>query len=224
MKPMVTLITGVLLMAATTVPSEVQFAAQDGGVVSAAVPGGGTRGVGLAPGAKFDKASWKKEAAELAEAGFRVVAIDFRGYGKSRGGPQAQPGSADLYMDVLAAVRYLRANGATTVAVIGASMGGGAAANAVVKGKAGEIDRLVLLSHAPIQEPERITGPKLFITSADDPVTPKVREQFGKAPEPKELQVLDGSAHAQFLFTTAHGPRVMRDILRFLAGHSTAAN
>jgi len=220
---MVTLITGVLLMAATGAPTEIHFPTQDGGVVHADVYGAGSRGVVLAHGARFDKASWKKEAAELAEAGFRVVAIDFRGYGKSHGGPNAKPGMDNMYMDVLAAVRYLRENGAASVAVVGGSMGGGASANAVVHGKAGEIDRLVLLAPAPIQEPERIAGPKLVITSADDPITPKVREQYAKAPEPKQLQVLDGSAHAQFIFTTSHREHVMAEIVRFLGGRSTAA-
>ena len=102
-------------------------------------------------------------------------------------------------------------------------MGGGASANAVVHGQQGEIDRLVLLAPAPIQEPERITGPKLVITSADDPITPKVREQYAKAPEPKQLEVLDGSAHAQFILTTPHREHVMGEILSFLGGRSTAA-
>lgn len=221
---MFTIITGVLLMAAAGAPAEVHFAVQDGGVVYADVYGAGARGIVLAHGARFDKASWKREATELAEAGFRVVAIDFRGYGQSRGGPNAKPGMDDMYMDVLAAVRYLRENGATSVAVIGGSMGGGASANAVVHAKAGEIDRLVLLAPAPIEAPERVTGPKLIITAADDPITPKVRELYAKAPEPKRLEVLDGSAHAQFLLTTAHRPKIMAEILSFLGGRSTAAH
>jgi pimeloyl-ACP methyl ester carboxylesterase len=221
---MVTLITGVLLMAASGGPSEIHFTTQDGGVVYADVYGSGSRAVVLAHGARFDKASWKKEAAQLADAGFRVVAIDFRGYGKSHGGPNARTGMDDMYMDVLAAVRYLRENGATSVSVVGGSMGGAASANAVVHGKAGEIARLVLLAPAPIQEPERITGPKLVITSADDPITPKVREQYAKAPEPKQLEVLDGSAHAQFILTTNHREHVMTEIVRFLGGRSTAAH
>src|SRR3954469_10566007 len=139
---MLKLMAGVIVMAATAAAGEVHFEAPDGGVVYADVYGAGPRAVVLAHGARFDKASWKKEATELAAAGYRVVAIDFRGYGKSKGGANSQPGMADMYLDVLAAVRYLRANGATSVAVIGASMGGGASANAVVKGKPGEIDRL----------------------------------------------------------------------------------
>jgi hypothetical protein len=46
---------------------------------------------------------------------------------------------------------------------------------------------------------------------------PRIREQYEKAPEPKELIILDGSAHAQFLFQTDQGDRVMREILRFLS-------
>jgi hypothetical protein len=34
---------------------------------------------------------------------------------------------------------------------------------------------------------------------------------------PKELIVLDGSAHAQFLFTSEQGERVIDEILRFLS-------
>jgi pimeloyl-ACP methyl ester carboxylesterase len=97
-------------------------------------------------------------------------------------------------------------------------MGGGASANAVVKGKPGTIDRLILLAAAPIENPERITGPKLFAFAQNDPITPKARDQYEKAPQPKELLVLDGAAHAQFLFTTDQGERLMKEILRFLSG------
>jgi hypothetical protein len=53
--------------------------------------------------------------------------------------------------------------------------------------------------------------------SDDGPRLPRIREQYEKAPEPKKLIVLDGSAHAQYLFQTDQGERVMREILRFLS-------
>lgn len=222
---MIKLILGLLTMATlSAAPEEVSFAAGDGGVVFADLYGSGERGVVLAHGARFDKSSWKDQAARLAIAGFRVAVIDFRGYGKSRGGPKSQSPGDEMYLDVLAAAHYLRENGAKTVAVIGASMGGGAAANAVVKGAAGAIDRLILLAPAPIQSPERITGPKLFITAEGDPIAPQVREQYQKAPEPKEMLVLNGTAHAQFLFATDQGERLMQEILRFLSARATAAH
>ena len=85
------------------------------------------------------------------------------------------------------------------------------------KGAPGSIDRLILLAHAPIQNPERITGPKLFATAQGDSITPQVKTQYEKAPEPKQMLLLEGSAHAQFLFTTDQNARLMREILHFLS-------
>ena len=213
---MIRLIFGVSTMATLFAASEeVSFPTGDGGVVYADLYGAGNRGVVLAHGMKFDKASWRDQAVQLADAGFRVAAIDFRGYGKSHGGPDSQS-PRDLYLDVLAGVDYLRAHGAKTVAVMGASMGGGASANAVVKGKPGSIDRLILLSPVPIQNPEQIGVPKLYATAPGDPITPQVKEQFAKAPEPKQMLLLEGSAHAQNLFHTDQNDRLMEAILRFL--------
>lgn len=185
--------------------------------------GKGDRGIVLAHGGRFNKESWKKQAEELQKAGFRVLAIDFRGYGKSRGPGLADPMSAPLHLDVLAAVRYLKKTGAKTVSVLGGSMGGSAAGDAAVDAEPGEIDRLVFLGSAGSDKPEKMKGRKLFLIARDDlgsgdiPRLPKVREHYEKTPGPKELIVLEGSAHAQFLFETDQAERVMREILRFLS-------
>ncbi len=201
----------------------VSFPTQDGGVVYADLYGGSGRGVVLAHGGRFNKESWVKQARVLADAGFRVLAIDFRGYGQSKGGSGSAGGYDELRFDVLAAIRYLHDGGAKSVSVVGASMGGGAAAEASVAAAPGEIDRLVLLAPSAIDHPERMKGRKLFVVARDDPSasgTPrlvKIREQYEKAPEPKELLILEGSAHAQYIFETDQGERLMREILRFLA-------
>jgi acetyl esterase/lipase len=200
----------------------ISFATEDGGLIHADLYGEGERAVVLAHGGRFNKASWAPQARVLAAAGFRVVALDFRGYGESRGPGDADVLSAPLYLDVLAAVRWLRANGAKSVAVIGGSMGGGAAAEASIHAASGEIDRLVLLAPMAIQTPEKIRGEKLYILSRDDlgpgdkPRLPKIREQFERVPEPKEWIVLEGAAHAQALFETDQGERLMGEIVRFL--------
>ena len=54
-------------------------------------------------------------------------------------------------------------------------------------------------------------------TSGTGPRFPGIKAQYEKAPQPKQLIVLDGSAHAQFLFETEHRGRIMREILRFLS-------
>lgn len=213
-----------LMLAGFAAPQEhVSFPTQDGGLVYADVYGRGDRGVVLAHGGRFQKESWKKQAQALAKAGFCVLAIDFRGRGQSRGAPQSKSPDDGVQYDVLAAVRYLRENRTKTVSVVGASFGGGAAAQASVEARTGEIDRLVLLAPSAIDEPERMKGRKLFIASRDDPQADgsprliKIREQYEKAPPPKELLILDGSAHAQYIFQTEQGERLMREILRFLS-------
>jgi len=198
----------------------VSFPTPDGGVVYADLYGKGERGVVLAHGGRFNKESWEKQAQVLVNVGFRVLAIDFRGRGQSRG-PQSKSGDDGVEYDVLSAVRYLHANGAKTVSVVGASFGGEAAADASIDAEPGEIDRLVLLAAWTDRPPEKMKGRKLFIVARDDanddgPRLPKIRANYKKADGPKELIILDGSAHAQFLFATDQGDRLMREILRFL--------
>jgi hypothetical protein len=82
---------------------------------------------------------------------------------------------------------------------------------------------VVLLAHGAYGLPENLTGRKLFIVSRDDPGPDgqprllRIRAQYEKAPGPKELVILEGSAHAQFIFQTDQGERLMREILRFLS-------
>jgi pimeloyl-ACP methyl ester carboxylesterase len=222
MQPLLAVVGAVLLSGGTEAPDRVSFKTEDGGLVYADIYGEGDRGVVLAHGGRFNKESWTPQARTLAEAGFRVLAFDFRGYGQSTGPGQSDPLSAPLQLDVLAAVRYLRATGAKSVSVVGGSMGAGAAGGASIEARAGEIDRIVLLAGTANGPPERLKGPKLFIVSRDDvggpdvPRLPRIRAQYEKAPEPKELIILEGSAHAQAIFQTNQAERLMREILRFL--------
>jgi pimeloyl-ACP methyl ester carboxylesterase len=197
----------------------VSFPTEDGGVISADLYGEGSRGIVLAHGGRFNKESWKPQAERLSAAGFRVLAIDFRGVGKSRGPGDSE--SAPWQLDVLAAVHYLHRAGAKSVSVIGGSMGGSAAGDASIISKPGEIDRIVFLGAAPNLPAEKLKSPTLFIVARDDasgdgPRLPGIKAQYEKAPQPKKLIVLDGSAHAQYLFQTDQGERVMHEILDFL--------
>jgi pimeloyl-ACP methyl ester carboxylesterase len=202
----------------------VSFPTRDGWIIHADLYGGGDRGVVLAHGGRFEKSSWEPQTRVLVKAGFRALAIDLRGFGQSKEGPESARSDYGSPLDVLAAVRYLREKGAKTVSVVGASMGGDAAEGAVSEAEPGEIDRVVLLAHGAYGPPEKLKVRKLFIVSRDDPGPggkllrlTRIREQFEKAPEPKELVILDGSAHAQFIFQTDQGERLMREILRFLS-------
>ena len=71
-----------------------------------------------------------------------------------------------------------------------------------------------MIASEGIEKPERMKGRKLFITCRDDlgpggkPRLDNIRDHYKKAPEPKELVILDGSAQAQFIFATDQGERV----------------
>jgi pimeloyl-ACP methyl ester carboxylesterase len=221
MRILTALLATLLLASSVAAQQQVSFSTPDGGIVFADLYGKGDRAVVLAHGGRFNKASWATQAQTLVKAGFRVLAIDFRGRGQSRG-PQSKSGDDGAEYDVLAAVRYLRRAGAKTVSVIGASFGGEAAADASIDAEPGEIDRLVLLAAWTDRSPQKMKGRKLFIVARDDanadgPRLPKIRANYEESTGQKELVILDGSAHAQFLFSTDQGERLMREILRFLS-------
>jgi pimeloyl-ACP methyl ester carboxylesterase len=196
-------------------PKEVSFPTADGGMIDADLYGQGSYGVVFAHGAIFNKESWEPLAKRIAALGYRALAIDFRGYGKSKKGSNT-PG---LDQDVLAAVRWLHKQGITTVSVVGASMGGGASAKAATEVKPGEINKLVLLSPVPIKNPEQIKAASiLFIASRNEALAPKIRKQFKRAPQPKQIVLLDGNAHAQNIFATKEAQKLSDTIIQFLTG------
>ncbi len=206
--------------------TRVTFRTPDSASIEADLYGKGDRAIVIiGHGGYSSRTSWANEARALAEAGYHTLVFDTRAATELAAGKE----TACLYdescmaVDVLAAVRYVRASGAKSVAVLGGSAGGGAAAQAAVDAAEGEIDRLVLLAPMEIASPERIKGRKLYATSRNDlgsgdkPRLPGIRAQYDKAPPPKKWLVLDGSAHAQRIFDTEQGPRLRREILRFLA-------
>ena len=191
--------------------------------IQADLYGSGTRAVILAHGGRFGKESWKKQAQAFASAGFLVLAIRFRG---DRSNPDGSPGSfgsdADNAADVLAAVSYLHRIGAKTVSAVGGSLGGDAVGEADAESRPGNIDRVVFLGSSGGSAPEKLSGRKLFIVARGDRSgsglrLPEISSNYQKAPQPKKLVILEGSAHAQFLFDTDQGPRLLNEILRFLS-------
>ncbi|HYD55172.1 MAG TPA: alpha/beta hydrolase [Gemmatimonadaceae bacterium] len=199
----------------------ITFATRDDGVVAADEYGAGRDAVLLVPGGRYERRSWERQARLLADSGLRVLALDLRGRGDSRAG---RAGTDSIQLDVLAAIAYLRATGAQRLTVVGASLGGWAAAEAAIAASP-PIDGLVLLAHAPIVRPERLRVRTLFLVSRDDVRgggirrLPELREQYRRTRARKTFVVLDGAAHAQALFATDQGPTVMAEILRFARAH-----
>jgi pimeloyl-ACP methyl ester carboxylesterase len=200
--------------------ASITIATCDSGVVAADEYGTGSAAVLLVPGGRFDRRSWAEQAHALADAGLRVLAIDLRGRGSTRTG---RAGPDSLQLDVAAAIEYLRATGATRLTVIGASLGGWAAAEAAVIATPA-LDGLVLIAHAPIDHPERLRTRTLFMVSRGDTRgggilrLPEIRDQCERGQAPCTLVVLEGAAHAQQLFATDQGARAMAEILHFVRG------
>ena len=210
----------IALLSGCSASRHISFPTEDGGVVYADKYGSGAHAVILAHGGRFTKESWKKQAEVLAGKGFLVVAIDFRGRGRSQGGDGKNDSDEYVHLDVLAAIDYLHGKGATDISVVGASFGGWAAAKAINQSNI-EVDRIVLLA-ATVDEPATLPGRKLFILTEKDYMgegtlrLPEIRSQFEQASEPKELVLLAGDAHAQHIFSSDQGSRLMMEIVRFL--------
>jgi pimeloyl-ACP methyl ester carboxylesterase len=97
----------------------VQLTTSDGAGIYGVEVGTGTTGVVLGHQYLSDHCEFMDFARDLAKRGYSSLAIDFRYYGRSRGGDGRR-----LDLDVAAAVARLRADGATRIKLVGASMGG----------------------------------------------------------------------------------------------------
>jgi pimeloyl-ACP methyl ester carboxylesterase len=218
---------------APVAPRQVSFPTADGGTVFADLYGEGRDALVLAHGAAFNKESWRGFALDLAGRGFLVMAIDFRGYGQSKAGSAGRDG---LFEDILAAARHLRERGARRVAALGASMGGSAVAQAAAAARhfLGLVSeqslynlaaRTVELEVIPVcrayglglAHPERIKGATLLIASEDEPDARRMAAEYERMPDPKQLVLLPGTAHAQHILKTDQAPRVVTSVASFLS-------
>ena len=104
-----------------------------------------------------DQGSVRRICHRLAQLGRVVLAIDFRGHGRSRG--RSTLGYAEVH-DLAAGAAFLRDNGVPTLAVLGWSMGGSIALR--YAGLGGDADAIVSIS-SPGYWFERGTSPMRLI-------------------------------------------------------------
>ena len=165
----------------------------------ALVWGQGDRGAVLAHGAAYDAASWREQAERLAESGVAVLAVE-----------------DTSARSVAEAARYLKQErGVSDVTLIGASAGTGGVLGAA-KEDPGLADGVILLSGTG-----EVSGlgeyPKLFVASEGEGLAEEVRRMAERAPGSRnEALILPGDAHAQAIFETDQGERLMRAILERL--------
>lgn len=159
--------------------------------------GDGSRAVVLADESDLDLCAWLPFARRLVQAGYRAVLFDYR---------LPVP-------DTVAVVRYLRAHGARSVALVGASQG--AKVSIVVGTHHGvRVDAVVSLSAESalsgvgdvLPYARRLRVPVLFVTAAEDPYgSADATRSFAhatRAPHHR-LVVVPGDAHGVALLHTA---------------------
>ncbi len=161
--------------------------------------GEGDRGVILAHGAAYDAASWEAQGQTLREDGVVALAVE-----------DVSPGSLRFAID------YLKKEyDVESVALVGASAGAGPVLQ-VAEEETEEMSQIILLSGIG-----EVSGlgeyPKLFVASEGEEVSERVRQMAEEAPgDRNEALILPGSAHAQAIFRTEEGDRLMQAILERL--------
>jgi pimeloyl-ACP methyl ester carboxylesterase len=144
------------------------------------------------------KETWDEFAKAASDAGYAVIAIDSRGYGESSG-----ERDTNLDVDLAAGVDFLLAEGAPSVAVIGASMNGTAT---IVAGSQLDLAGVATLS-APgeflgldaVAAAPAVRAPSLIIVAEDDePYASAAPSLVGGGGG--QLVVYPGSAHGTALF------------------------
>ncbi len=205
----------------------VAFDSADGVRLEGRLFGEGTSAVVLSHMRPADQRSWFEFATRLADDGYLVLTYDFRGYC-----PGGQGGCSDgdrdigaIWQDVLGAVEFVRAEGATSVSLVGASMGG--TASLVAASRLGSGARAVITLSAPVSIEglvadapllSQITAGKLFIAGVGDaPAAHDAEILYEQSPPPKGgLQIVPADEHGTDLLTGARGEFVARLIENYL--------
>jgi pimeloyl-ACP methyl ester carboxylesterase len=219
---------GTPVSAAAVLEREVTFTTSDSLKVSATLVGSGASGVVLGHMLGGDRADWLPFARRLARDGYAVVALDFRGHGKT---PKRPIGN--LEREMLAAAGFLKQQGAQRVALVGASMGGTAVVKAAASGRAGAsgAPAAIIVISSPMRfgayvtaaDLAQLTTPSLWILGKDDAdfVAP-MRTMYTGARGPKTFHAYPGDWHGTQFFDSPHAADFTRRMLTFLRRHLPA--
>lgn len=237
--------------AATFLPGveEVTYPTEDGLSQAAwfvpATAGGRSGTVVVFNGNAGNRADRRSLAEALAEAGFSVLLVDYRGYGENPG----RPSEERLAIDARAALAYLRTRSDVDpdrLVYFGESLG---AAVALGLAQHHEPAALVLRSpftslpdigstHYPflptslllwdrypnLETIRTIDAPVMVIAGSADTIVPveQSRRLFEASPGPKRLVVIDGADHNDFALVA--GARLVDEVVAFLDDVLAAGN
>ena len=174
----------------------------------------------LVHGQKWNADGWVKEAPHFPARGIPALALDLRGHGRSTGTTgDFVPGETwSPAIDLAAAKAFLRQQGVSEIALVGASLGGHAV---LASSWDGDNECLVSISSPVVPIPAelsgRVHGRKLYVCAQDDPAFLHVLDSFGALSEPKMLVTFGGKVHSRWMFDQPYGPGMLELILDFVA-------
>jgi dienelactone hydrolase len=121
--------------------------------------------------------------------------------------------------DLGAAKALLRREGASDIALVGASLGGHAV---LASSFDADVECVVSIS-APVQQTSdelsrRVTGRKLFVCADEDTLgaAPHVLRAFAAAAVPKTLLMFGGKEHSRGMFAAPYGEEAITAIVDFV--------
>ncbi|GIF69632.1 hypothetical protein Ais01nite_76670 [Asanoa ishikariensis] len=198
----------------------------DGATNLAGLIGGkGTTGVVLAHQAEADLCQWILGFNELIDKGYRVLAFDFHGHGSS------ESSEVGFDEDVVAAAATLRADGATSIVLVGASMGGTfsiAATPKITPPVAGVVSVSAPLAYGGVsaqQETPKISVPALFLANQDDGLFGDAAKEFkaaATASPDAQVLVTSGAIHGVPLVIEGGDAKLRAAYFAFLAKNAPA--
>jgi pimeloyl-ACP methyl ester carboxylesterase len=180
------------------------------------------RAVVLVHGRDWDASGWRDIAPRFVARGVPALALNMRGYDGSTGKTDeyAPPAPWSPTVDLAAAKKLLRDQGATEIALVGCSMGGHAV---LASSFDGDIESVVSVSAPVLETPDalsrRIAGRKLFICANEDPsgAWGHVLRAFDAVSHPKTLLAFGGKEHSRGMFAAPYGGDALRAIVDFVA-------
>ncbi|HET7854861.1 MAG TPA: alpha/beta fold hydrolase [Gaiellaceae bacterium] len=204
----------------------VRFRAIDGVRLIGVELGRGPRGVVLAHSAYAQQnlCSWMPYGRTLARAGYRVLVFDQRSFGSS-GDPSHWRRQGQVDWDVLGAIRTLRARGAKSIVLAGASLGGAAVLSAAAQAVPA-VDGVISFSSPQsyvrvnaLAAVQALRVPVLFLAAEDDGEYANVARMLYEAcaSAEKRLEIVPGHVHGEGLWRNS-AVRPLVDA--FIARHS----
>lgn len=197
----------------------VTFKTDDDIKISGNIFGTGNKWVILSHMLQTDQTAWFEFAEVLKQNGFIVLTYDFRGIGHS-GGSMYKKGVQNMYLDLEAALRFIRQFNPEKIFFVGAGVGATVslevAAKEAVNGVI-SISGLEEFQELTVKdEIGSVTVPKLFIASSKDKnATENANNLYNSSVDPKDIQIIEGSSNGTNMLSE-NGDILKQMILDFL--------